>query len=255
MAGRGQRFVDQGYDKPKPLIDVGGRPMIAQAMACLPRPTQRVLVALSDHAKDEKFRAEVKALEAPTRIVELTKVTEGQACSALLGVDGLDLDAPVLFAPCDTGYVYDVDKWLALEKANDCDLILFTAKNHLPALWRPQMYGWLSTTADGLIDKVAVKKQVEGVPPAEQEVVTGTFWFKSARLYEDETNAMIAANDRVNNEFYIDTIARRMVERGARVRAFTVDKYMPWGTPEELKTFLYWNEVVRGGKSIERPKT
>jgi NDP-sugar pyrophosphorylase family protein len=255
MAGRGQRFVDQGYEKPKPLIDVGGRPMIAQAMACLPRPTQRVLVALSDHAKDEKFRAEVKALEAPTRIVELTKVTEGQACSALLGVDGLDLDAPVLFAPCDTGYVYDVDKWLALEKANDCDLILFTAKNHLPALWRPQMYGWLSTTADGLIDKVAVKKQVEGVPPAEQEVVTGTFWFKSARLYEDETNAMIAANDRVNNEFYIDTIARRMVERGARVRAFTVDKYMPWGTPEELKTFLYWNEVFRGGKSIERPKT
>lgn len=252
MAGRGQRFVDQGYDKPKPLIDVGSRPMIAQAMACLPRPTQRVLVALAEHAKDATFRAEVKRLEAPTRIIELTAVTEGQACSALLGLEGVDLEAPVLFAPCDTGYVYDVEKWLALERANDCDLVLFTAKNHLPALWRPQMYGWLSTTPDGLIEKVAVKKQVEGVAPADQQVVTGTFWFKSARLYEEETRAMVAADDRVNNEFYIDTIARRMVERGARVRAFTVDKYMPWGTPEELKTFTYWNDVFRGGRPIDR---
>ena len=28
MAGRGQRFVESGYDKPKPMIDVVGVPMI-----------------------------------------------------------------------------------------------------------------------------------------------------------------------------------------------------------------------------------
>jgi NDP-sugar pyrophosphorylase family protein len=259
MAGRGQRFVDQGYADPKPLIPVGGKAMIVRSLECLPPPRQRVLVVQREHQESARFREVAASLRG--KIVALDKVTRGQACTARIGVEnvevtgGVDMQTPILFAPCDTGYVYDVDKWLALEKADDCDLILFTAKNHLPALWRPQMYGWLSTTKDGLIDKVAVKKQVEGVLPAEQEVVTGTFWFKSARLYQEETDAMIAANDRVNNEFYIDTIARRMVERGARVRAFTVDKYMPWGTPEELKTFLYWNEVFRGGRAIERPKT
>jgi hypothetical protein len=53
----------------------------------------------------------------------------------------------------------------------------------------------------------------------------------------------------VNGEFYLDTIARRMVERGGRVRAFKVDKYVPWGTPEELKTFDYWNAVHRSARA------
>ena len=28
MAGEGSRFQDEGYQVPKPLIDIGGRPMI-----------------------------------------------------------------------------------------------------------------------------------------------------------------------------------------------------------------------------------
>ena len=41
-------------------------------------------------------------------------------------------------------------------------------------------------------------------------------------IFRREFAALIADNDRVNGEFYIDTIARRMVEAGKRVAAFTV---------------------------------
>jgi NDP-sugar pyrophosphorylase family protein len=255
MAGRGQRFVDQGYADPKPLIDVAGRPMIHQALDCLPPPSERVLVAQREHARDERFRNTVRELPGETQVVELDGVTEGQAITARLGVvDGetprVDLDKPILFAPCDTGYVYDVAAWKALEAETDAELVVWSAKGHLPALWRPQMYGWLQVADDGSVEKVAVKKQVEDVPAAEQHVVTGTFWFRDGHTFLREVEALVAADDRVNNEFYLDTIARRMIERGARVRAFTVDKYMPWGTPEELKTFDYWNAVHRGGKPV-----
>lgn len=251
MAGRGQRFVDQGYADPKPLIDVKGRPMIHQAIACLPAPPRRILIAQAEHAKDARFLAAVKEL-GDTDIIGLDHVTEGQACTAKLGVDRLEgRSGPILFAPCDTGYVYDVDRWIAHEEAPDADLVVWSAKGHLPAIWRPQMYGWMQVSAGGLVQRVAVKKLVDGVPAAEQEVVTGTFWFKSGQLFLDEVAALVRDDDRVNGELYIDTIARRMVERGARVKAFTVEKYMPWGTPEELKTFLYWNEVHRAGKRVQ----
>ncbi len=249
MAGRGQRFVDQGYADPKPLIETAGRPMIAQAMAFLPRPTERVLIAQKGHAEDERFLKVVKALKPAANVISLDKVTEGQACTAKIGAEKVNLDAPVLFAPCDTGYSYDLSTWLDMEQAVDADLIAWTARGHLPALWRPQMYGWLHAP-EGVVKAVAVKKQVEGVPPAEQEVVTGTFWFKSARMFLEETEGMIADDDRVNGEFYIDTLVRRMMENGKRVRSFTVQKYIPWGTPEELKTFQYWNEVFRDGKPL-----
>lgn len=249
MAGRGQRFADAGYADPKPLIDTAGAPMIQQALACLPTPTERVLIAQREHALDERFKKTVAQLAAPTRVISLDKVTEGQACTAAIGLEGIADHRAVLFAPCDTGYVYDVDRLRAMQTSGGWDLIVFAARGHLPAIWRPQMYGWMDVGEGGAVRRVAVKKLVEGVAAADQYVVTGTFWFRDVATYKREYEALLAANDRVNNEFYIDTIARRMVEGGKRVGAFALDKYMPWGTPEELKTFTYWNDVFRGGRN------
>ncbi len=250
MAGRGQRFVDAGYTHPKPLIDVAGHPMIAQALACLPVPSARVLVAQSDHAQAASFQAVVGALPGATRIVHLAEVTQGQACTAVLGAKDLDPALPVLFAPCDAGYLYDADALESLKADPACDMIVFSARNHLPALWRPQMYGWVHADASGAIGAVAVKKLVDGVSPDEQQVVTGTFWFRSLALFLRETADMETANDRVNGEFYIDTLAKRLLEKGLGVRAFEVQKYIPWGTPAELDTFVYWNDVFRAGAEL-----
>jgi NDP-sugar pyrophosphorylase family protein len=250
MAGRGQRFVDEGYHDPKPLIDVAGAPMLERVIECLPAPSERVLVAQRDHIRHPKFVALEKKLTS-TRIVPLDAMTEGQACTALLGVEApIDLEAPVLFASCDAGYTYDVDAYAAREAANDADLIAFTARGHLPAIWRPVMYGWVHVDGTN-IRAVAVKRLVEGIAAEAQEVITGTFWFRSAKLFVEETQSMMRDDDRVNGEFYIDTIVRRMVARGARVEAFTVDKYVPWGTPAELKTFTYWNDVHRQGRPLQ----
>ena len=36
LAGKGSRFVKEGYTTPKPLIDIDGSPMIVKATECLP---------------------------------------------------------------------------------------------------------------------------------------------------------------------------------------------------------------------------
>ena len=254
MAGRGQRFADQGYVQPKPLVDVAGRPMVLQALACLPRPTPEhsaagpTLVAQAEHVQLPQFSSVLRDVRPAPNLIALDRVTEGQACTVELGLAGYDKDSPVLIAPCDTGYVYDVSRWRELE-ASDADLIIWCARGHLPAIWRPQMYGWLALDGDR-VSQVAVKRPVDGLPVAQQAVITGTFWFRSVGLCRREIRSLIADNDRVNNEFYVDTIARRMVERGAKVRAFLLDKYITWGTPEELKTFQYWNDVFREGRPM-----
>ncbi len=247
MAGLGQRFRDRGYAEVKPLIDVAGKPMIEQVLALLPPAPSRTLIALEEHASDPRLVRAAQAQHA--RIVAIPALTSGQASTALLGAEQLGADVPVLFAPCDTGSLYDVDALEQLEDGADADLIVFTARGHLPALWRPQMYGWIAAK-DGWATACAVKQQVEGVPAEEQEVILGTFWFARNARFQEEYAAMLAAGDTVKGEYYIDTIARRMIESGARVRAFAVDKYIPWGTPEELETFRYWNDVFRGGRPL-----
>ena len=35
MCGEGSRFVNAGYDKPKPLIDAGGLPLFVRSVECI----------------------------------------------------------------------------------------------------------------------------------------------------------------------------------------------------------------------------
>ncbi len=50
MAGLGSRFAKAGYEKPKPFINVGGKPMIARVLENLAYPNARyILIARKEH--------------------------------------------------------------------------------------------------------------------------------------------------------------------------------------------------------------
>jgi hypothetical protein len=65
---------------------------------------------------------------------------------------------------------------------------------------------------------------------------------------------MIAANDRVNNEFYVDQVINYVVKAGGKTKVFEVEKYLCWGTPADYesyeKTLEYWKGFLL--KEIER---
>ncbi len=249
MAGKGQRFRDRGFDEPKPFIDVAGAPMAAQVLACLPRATDTRLATTALIAGHPLMASLAMRSPPQTRVCTLAAETAGQAATVRAVIDDIDGQRPVLVASCDTGASYDLKRWTALCSSGDDDLIVWSARGHLPALWRPQQYGWMDADDDGRVRAVRVKVPLDTRPLAEQDTILGTFFFSSQALLVRELDALIRDDERVNGELYLDTVARRMVERGARVRVFRVDKWLPWGTPDELFTFRYWNDVFRQGRS------
>lgn len=72
--------------------------------------------------------------------------------------------------------------------------------------------------------------------------VVGTFWFKSGNIFVEAAEHMIAANTRINNEFYVDECMNDLLSLGYKVKVFEIDYYVCWGTPNDYKTFNYWNE-------------
>lgn len=252
MAGLGKRFSDVGYKDPKPLIQVAGATMIEQTLRMLPKPSQRVLVARSEHSTTEAFKATLASTDPTPQVITLDRVTEGQAITAQIGVKEVDPNRPVLIPPCDAGYVYNLEEWARLENEPSTDCIVWCARNHLPSIWYPALSGWIhADPKTGDAKAMAVKKLVDDVPIEEQFPLTGTFWFRTGQVFLDGVDELVESGERVNNEWYIDTVAKRMIERGMSVKAFIVDKFMPWGTPNELKTFFYWNDVHRGGRPIK----
>lgn len=237
MAGAGQRFADQGYELPKPLIPVSGRPMVVQAAHDLPGAMEYAFVL----RRDLPHLAEIQSalsdnFPACTQVV-LEQLTDGQARTALFGLDAVDESAPVTIGACDNGMLYDRAAFQQLQSDPAIDVIVWGMTGHPGAAQHPRMYGWIDAE-DGWVREVSVKMPLKN--PATDPAVVGTFSFRRGSDFRAATERMIARNARVNGELYIDTCINDAIAMGLRCRLFLLDHYIGWGTPDDLRTFEYW---------------
>jgi NDP-sugar pyrophosphorylase family protein len=243
MAGHGSRFQNAGYRTPKPLIPVSGKPMVVQAADSLPEGDRYVFVALKTHLQNSAIRDVLQSSFSNCNIVELDKVTEGQACTCEFGLTEsnppVDLESPLIIGACDNGMLYDPS---AFQKMVDdgVDAIAFTFRNHPASKRNPKMYGWLKTSGD-VIEGVSVKVPISETPENDHAIV-GSFYFRKATFLIDGLKRMREKNRRVNGEFYVDSLIGELAEMGMDCRVFEVDYYVCWGTPDDLKVFEYWQE-------------
>ena len=99
------------------------------------------------------------------------------------------------------------------------------------------MYGWIATEGNQ-VTLVSVKTPLED--PNNDPIIIGAFTFKSAKQFVAAAERMIGRNARVNGEFYVDMCINDALALGLRCRLFEIDYYLCWGTPNDLRTFEYW---------------
>ena len=240
MAGEGQRFKDEGYKTVKPLIEVSGEPMIAAAAGSMPKMSRYVFVCRDSHLKSYPLEASLKQhFGADTAVISVDHLTEGQACTCLLAKDKLDPSKPLMIGACDNGMVWDEAAFAAIEADANVDFVVWTFRGYAGAKRKPQAYGWVDADAQGHIKAVSVKKAISETPGKDPGVI-GAFWFRKASMFVDNAESLIRQNRRVNNEFYADSVINVALESGLKGRIFDVKRYLCWGTPDDLRTWEYW---------------
>ena len=243
MAGLGQRFINEGYQQTKPLIPVSARPMVLQAVNDLPLALHTAFVLRSDMPGLADICLRLREAIPQAVIATVPAVTQGQACSALIGLDALGelAEGPVSFGACDFGALYDAQKFQSLLEDDDTDVIVWAVRGHTNALRHPKMYGWID--CDGTqIRHISVKTPL--ADPQNDPVVLGTFTFKRGADFRAAVARMMARDGRINGEFYIDTCINDAIALGLRCRVFEVDSYLSWGTPDDLRCFEYWQSCL-----------
>ncbi len=249
MAGMGKRFTDAGYRLTKPLIPVSGKAMAIQAIGDLPKSKFQSLVMRSDMPGLEEISISIKDSFPNALITYVPGVTAGQACTAQIGLDALeasvptinrkDLDiAPITFGACDNGVLFNQAKYQILINNPEVDVIVWGTRGHINALRKPEMFGWVDANATGLIKTISVKTPLAS--PKTDPIVIGTFTFKKPIDAKRAIDALIARNGRINGEFYLDSCINDAIDLGLRCYLFEVDSFISWGTPNDLKTFEYW---------------
>ena len=244
MAGMGSRFTKAGYTTPKPIIEISGKPMALAAWSDLPSTPSNVFVLRKDMPGAQAI-ANCLTEEIPaTDFVWLESPTDGQARTCLLALHQLpDMTASLTIGACDNGLRYNAEAFETLRSQTKPDIIVWTMRGHAGAVRHPEYYGWVDADPQGRVLHVSVKKALTS--PATDPIITGAFTFRSAHMFEQAAQRMIARKGMINGEYYVDECINDAIALGLDVRLFDVDAYLCWGTPEDLQTWKYWVEYMR----------
>ena len=74
---------------------------------------------------------------------------------------------------------------------------------------------------------------------------------KNAKNFFHYGQELIKKDIRINGEFYVDEMMNLLINDNLKVGIFEVEKYLCWGTPNDLKTYNYWKEFFTKDYGIQ----
>lgn len=232
MAGRGMRFAQAGYDLPKPLVDVHGRPMIEWVVENL-RPAREhrfIFLCLADHLERFGMHARLARIAPGCEVVIVDEVTQGAACTVLLARPLIDSGAPLMIANSDQWVDTSVDDYLEIsDRAGVTGLIMTMWADH-------PKWSYVRLNADDEVVEVVEKEVVSC------EATVGIYSFARGADFVRAADAMIADDLRVNGEFYVAPTYNALIAEGMRIDYANVGRVEQdvhgLGTPEDLELFM-----------------
>jgi len=232
MAGAGKRFLDAGYNVPKPLIEINGTPMVVHAAKSLPPADHWIFICNEKHIKENGIH-ELLSLHFPNpEIISVDYLTEGQASTCILAKELLKSDDILTIGACDNSMEFD--QTLFEQKISKFDALIWTFRNNKTVLNNPNAFGWVEVDSNEKSKRVSCKKPISNSPLNDHAVI-GAFSFHRAESFILCVENMIAKNRRINNEFYLDIAMDELIKLGFNVYIMEVLQYFCWGTPKDLE--------------------
>jgi NDP-sugar pyrophosphorylase family protein len=231
MAGMGSRFSQEGYDKPKPFIDVDGIPMIMRVLDNLKVDNASYfLIARKEHL--DKEPSLVKEIENKYNVtfIPIDKLTEGTACTVLYARRFIDNDKPLLIANSDQLVDFDINIYIddCISRKLDGSILSFI-DDELNPKW-----SFAKLDQEGLVCEVKEKE------PISKFATVGIYYFSNGQSFVGGAIDMIINNDRVNNEFYTCPVYNYLILQKLRIGIFNILPIQMHGigTPDDLNTYL-----------------
>ncbi len=233
MAGEGSRFSDAGYEKPKPFIDVNGKPMIVRVLENLFYPNAKyILIARKEHIEKEKEL--VKKIEETFNVIfiPIDKLTEGTACTVLYARKYINNDEPLLIANSDQIVDINIAEFIddCSSKNLDGSILTFVDKFKDPK--------WSFAKVDSKNLVVEVKEKVV----ISEYATVGIYLFSKGKNFVNASIDMIIENERIGGEFYTCPVYNYAIKDRLKVGIFNIDsnRMHGMGTPEDLNKYSSW---------------
>jgi len=235
MGGLGQRFRDQGYETPKPLIQVEGQAMFLKALESfegLDVPKSYIFVIRADQDREYNLAKKISSLLPGAKVNILDHNTQGAVETCLMAEKDIKPDHPIIIMDCDFRFSskeYN-NKVISAIKDGEPDGILLCFPSDNPR------YSY-ARLKDQYVVETAEKKVISS------NAIAGAYYFNKASFFLDAAHKLLKMPTSENmKEYYLSLIYNILIEQDKSIKIARIDDFNSFGTPEELETFLSTNE-------------
>ena len=242
MAGNSERFKKKGYTIPKPFMMIDHQPMIHWVCEMFSGEDDFVFVVQKEHGENPEYREILESATPKYSIVEIEPHNEGPGITALAADSVVDDDEPVIFAYCDFYQHWDYQKFIWATESHDGVIAVF--KGYQPASFGDTYYGYLKCNERGELIELREKQPFTDQRHLEP-AASGVYSFRSWKMFRQFCQKNIRENVRGAKEYHISTIFNPMVEAGLKVIPFEIDKFICWGTPQDVEQYRFWSDYFQ----------
>ena len=229
MAGSGRRFKECGYDAPKPLIEIRGRPMIEWVVNNVrPRFDHRfTFLCRQEHVEAFGLRNYLQKIAPHSNIVPVRGLTQGAACTVLLASDYFNDDHELMIANSDQYVDASIDNLIddARHRSLGGSILTFFSGD--------TKWSYAKTDGDGFVTEVAEKV------PISSHATVGIYYYAAGKDFFRAACSMIEKDIRVKGEFYVCPVYNELIALGHRIGIFEIEASAMHGlgTPQDLEAF------------------
>ena len=237
MAGSGTRFA--GYNLPKPLIRLQGKPMFywaAQSIVGYTGVSDITFVVLQDHIEQFAIDEQIRSFYPDAIVRIVPEVTKGAVITCMEGTKGIIDEQPVLMNDCDHAFI--CTQFIEYLKKKDYSkydgaLLTFTANS--------PNYSYVMVDAVGEVIGTKEKEVVSN------EAICGAYYFRDARTFTEAATGYL--KNCSYREYFTSGVYNELIDMKKKIRTFAVEEHIPFGTPDEYDRAQFDNRL----KILERP--
>lgn len=217
LAGLGTRLRPQTYTRPKPLVNLAGKPLLGHILDRMaPLPIEEVIFITG--YLGEQIEEYVRAThDFPARYVEQPEQL-GQAHAIQLAREWLHGPTFVVFA--DTIFETDIERLTRVVS----DGLLYVRE-----VDDPRRFG-VAVKEGPYISRLVEKPKT----PVSNLAVVGLYYFAEGEQLTSATDELIRSGRQTGGEYYIADAIQIMIDRGAKLETEKMEVWLDCGTPAAL---------------------
>lgn len=222
MGGRGQRFFDNGFVIPKPLIEIHGKPFFYWSTMSVRKFLPQcdiTFVVLREHVDQFNIKNKILNFFPDAKIVVIDQVLSGAVLTCMAGVEAITDNLPIIFNDCDHMFRCD-----SLARLSDSDIkrfdgLLLTFVSDSPK------FSYARCNTDGIVEETAEKRVIS------HDAICGAYYFRNRSVFL--ANAEEYLHKCNYSEYFMSGVYNCMADNGLRIGIMRTDFHVSFGTPEE----------------------